>query len=341
MTSVKHNINAKINLIKINQIKPTTATPIIPVKSTTATPIIPVKSTTATPTTSIQIKSTSIKYNVKNIIKLNQTKPPKPTQQPPKPTQQSPKPNVVTKINKSALLIGCNYLGSQYELRGCINDVNNLKTILTSRFKFNNSNILTDVTINKPTKTNILNNFKNLLVNSKSGDILFFCFSGHGSQTYDYSGDEKDGLDELIVSKDLNYISDDEFKSLLVNYMKDNVKLFVLFDSCHSGSMMDLKYQYLDSTNMNMVIMNTDSQPIKGTVVMISGCMDMQTSADAYINNKSQGAMTWSFINSITTKQLNIIDTVKNMRNLLKTNNYDQIPQLSSNIQIDNLNIFL
>jgi hypothetical protein len=311
--SIRHNISLKKNIIKVNQTnlsKPTKPTPTKP------TPSKPTKPTPTKPTPS---------------------KPTKPT----KPTPTKPTPTVVAKINKSSLLIGCNYIGSPYELRGCINDVNNLKTILTSKFNFNTPSILTDNTNTKPTKTNILNNFKQLLVNSKSGDILFFCFSGHGSQTYDYSGDEKDSLDELIVSKDLGYVTDDEFNNLLVNYMKDNVKLFVLFDSCHSGSMMDLKYQYLDSSNLDNVTINTNTRNIKGTVVMISGCMDIQTSADAYINNKSQGAMTWSFINSITTKQQTIINIVKNMRNLLKTNNYDQVPQLSSNIQIDNLNIYL
>ena len=226
-------------------------------------------------------------------------------------------------------------------MNGCINDANDLKYVLTSQYKFNNITIITDKTSNKPTKTNILNNFKNLLANSKSGDTLFFCFSGHGSQTYDYSGDEKDGLDELIVSNDLNYVTDDEFNSLLLSYMKDNVKLFALFDSCHSGSMMDLKYQYIDSSNMNNITINSSAKNIKGTVVMISGCMDTQTSADAYINNMYQGAMTWSFIKSLTTNPTTILNLVNNMRNLLSKDNYVQIPQLSSNIQLVNMNLFL
>jgi hypothetical protein len=250
------------------------------------------------------------------------------------------KPSVVKTSIKSAFLVGCNYIKSPYQLYGCINDVNNLNSILTSRYKFNKTIILTDNTTTKPTKTNILNNFKNLLINSQVGDTLFFCFSGHGSQTYDFSGDEKDGLDELIVSVDLNYIIDDEFNSLLVTYMKDNVKLFLLFDSCHSASMLDLKYQYIDTSNLNKTTVNSNANNIKGTVVMISGCMDTQMSADAYINNKSQGAMTWSFINSISGNSP-IINIVNNMRNLLIKNKYDQIPQLSSNVNIDNMTLFL
>jgi len=246
---------------------------------------------------------------------------------------------------KSSLLIGCNYINTPYRLYGCINDVNNLNSILTSKYKFNKTAILTDNTTTKPTKTNILNNFKNLLINAKTGDTLFFCFSGHGSQTYDFSGDEKDKLDELIISGDLKYIIDDDFNNLLVSHMKDNVKLFLLFDSCHSGSMLDLKYQYLDTSDLNKTTVNSNANNIKGTVVMISGCMDAQTSADAYINNKFQGAMTWSFTNSISvtspTKSQTIINIVNNMRNLLVKKGYTQIPQLSSNVNLDNMSLFL
>ena len=39
-----------------------------------------------------------------------------------------------------------------------------------------------------------------------------------------------------------------------------------------------------------------------GTVFMISGCTDEQTSADAIINNKATGAMTWSLLEGLKQK---------------------------------------
>jgi hypothetical protein len=240
-------------------------------------------------------------------------------------------PTVVEIIKSSrALLIGCNYNGSQYQLNGCINDVKNVQTLI-NKHGFNNVTLLTDESEQKPNKSTILNEFKNLLMNSNSGDLLFFSYSGHGSYVLDKNGDEKDGYDELIVPLDLNVITDDELKTIIQAYLKPNVTLFSLFDCCFSGSVLDLKYQYLDSLNYDNYTENNNTNDTLGNVIMISGCTDKQTSADAFINNISQGAMTWSFIESVNNNpNLSWRELIKNMRDLLKNSNYDQIPQLST-----------
>ena len=240
-------------------------------------------------------------------------------------------PTLVENTKSSrALLIGCNYNGSQYQLNGCINDVKNIQTLI-NKHGFNNVTLLTDETEQKPNKSTILSEFKNLLMNSNSGDLLFFSYSGHGSYVLDKNGDEKDGYDELIVPLDLNVITDDELKTIIQAYLKPNVTLFSLFDSCFSGSVLDLKYQYLDSLNYDNYTENNNTNDTLGNVLMISGCTDKQTSADAFINNISQGAMTWSFIESVNNNpNLSWRELIKNMRDLLKKSNYDQIPQLST-----------
>jgi len=244
------------------------------------------------------------------------------------------------KINKNALLIGCNYIGTEYELSGCINDAQNLQNKLISQYKFNNVKILTDNTSQKPTKNNIINEFKNLLINAKSDDILFFSFSGHGSQTYDQSKDEKDNRDELIVPIDFNYIIDDELNNIINNYLKKDVNLFVLFDSCHSGTMLDLKYEYQTNTNKNII--NPKYKNTVGNIIFISGCLDSQYSADAYINKNFQGAMTWSFLETINKNpSIKWFDLVNNMCSLLKSNGYTQTPYLTSgNLISNNKNFF-
>ena len=231
--------------------------------------------------------------------------------------------------NKKALLIGINYTGTSNELYGCISDVNSIKERITNK-GFNDINIMTDLTTKKATRINILEGFKNLLINSQSGDLLFFLFSGHGSYTIDRNADEADGRDELIVSCDLQGILDDELKSLIQTHLKQNVTLFALIDSCFSGSVLDLKYQFMDSLNYDKYTENSKQLETLGNVFMISGCTDNQTSADAVFDNKPNGAMTWSLLESLKQKpDCSWRELVKNMRDLLKISQFTQIPQFS------------
>ena len=239
--------------------------------------------------------------------------------------------------NFKALMVGINYRNTESELRGCINDVNSLKNFLNDKNKVDNSNIciLTDDTTLKPTRDNILEKYKQLLINSKEGDILYFTFSGHGSYTIDRNGDELDGNDELLVSIDNRGITDDELKNIAQEYLKDNVTLFVLLDCCHSGTLLDLKYNYLSKNDFNDVVINDSNSETKGNIYFISGCRDEQTSADAYINKNFQGAMTWSFLESVKNNpELSWKELLLKMRELLK-NNFTQVPQLSSGKPLD------
>ena len=240
-------------------------------------------------------------------------------------------PSIVINGNKKALLIGINYTGTTDELYGCINDVESIKERITAN-GFKDINVLTDLTAKKATRSNILLEFKNLLVNSKEGDLLFFSYSGHGSYTLDRNKDETDGYDELIVSCELQGILDDELKSLIQTYLKPKVTLFAMFDSCFSGSVLDLKYQYLDSLDYEKYTENDTQLDTLGSVFMISGCTDNQTSADAFINNKASGALTWSLLESLKEKKPNgnWRELIKTMRDKLKTSEFEQIPQFSS-----------
>merc|ERR1719221_1907300 len=46
--------------------------------------------------------------------------------------------------NRRALFVGINYFGQQGELKGCINDVHNIKSFLTSNYRIDEMLILTD-----------------------------------------------------------------------------------------------------------------------------------------------------------------------------------------------------
>ena len=250
--------------------------------------------------------------------------------------EQEPAPIVTFNPNKKALLIGCNYTGTQHKLNGCINDVNNIRDRLSKKYLFEDITTMTDKTEVKPTKNNIVEGLKNLLSNNNPGDILFFSFSGHGTNTIDTSGDEKDGRDEMLVPLDMDCISDDEIKSIIQTHLNKDVTLFALIDCCHSGSILDLRYQYSNNDSDNTISNNQGNYNTIGNVIMVSGCMDKQTSADAYISSNFQGAMTWSFLKTI--KENSSIcwrDLIVNMRSLLKKSKYTQIPMLSSGNELD------
>ena len=114
---------------------------------------------------------------------------------------------------KKAVLVGCNYPGTEAELRGCINDVIRIKQSLMGRFGFNETDIsvLVDTDSSsglKPTGFNIKQALHGLVSGSKSGDVLFFHYSGHGVRLPVEPGDpDTTGFDECIVPCDMNLIS--------------------------------------------------------------------------------------------------------------------------------------
>lgn len=239
-------------------------------------------------------------------------------------------PEIKNKKNNSALLIGINYTGTDNELYGCINDTSSINSLISS-YNYQKVCILTDNTEKKPNRTNILTEFKNLLANSQEGDVLLFFYSGHGSYISDKNNNEKTGKDQVIIPCDLNEIVDDELKSIIQTNLKKNVTLIALFDCCHSGSILDLKYQYMDSLDNNNFTENINETETTGNVIMISGCNDVQTSSDAHINNKNQGAMTWAFLEAFKSeKNITWRNLLIKMRDLLKKSNFTQLPQLTS-----------
>lgn len=153
---------------------------------------------------------------------------------------------------RKALLIGINYFGQKGQLRGCINDVKNMSNYLGENFGYKREDmvLLTDDQQNpmsQPTKANILRAMHWLVKDARPNDSLFFHYSGHGGQTPDLDGDEEDGYDEVIYPVDfrqVGHIVDDEMHRIMVMPLQPGVRLTAIFDSCHSGSALDLPYIY-------------------------------------------------------------------------------------------------
>lgn len=162
--------------------------------------------------------------------------------------------------NKKSLFIGINYLGSNSELRGCINDVKNIKEFVVKNFNFpidaDHMRTLVDSDPNNmPTRVNMLNSMKWLVQNAQSGDSLFLHYSGHGGSQKDTNGDESDGMDETLIPVDYltaGQIVDNDLYDILVANLPKGVRLTCIMDCCHSGSILDLPYTYGVDGNNNI-----------------------------------------------------------------------------------------
>jgi len=89
-------------------------------------------------------------------------------------------------------------------------------------------------------------------------DIVVFYFAGHGYNTTDTSGEEPDNLDEGIwvgelgnekVSDDMLYAEFKKFEN------KSRVGLILIFDSCHSGGMVDGTSDLQNIKNPHAILM--------------------------------------------------------------------------------------
>ena len=270
---------------------------------------------------------------------------------------------------KRALLVGINYTGTDSALNGCINDISNINKFLlenVSGYSKDTINILTDDPKSqvKPTKENMENNIKKFVAGCKSGDTLFFYYSGHGSQLNDNNGDESDGKDSVLVPLDYQksgVIRDDWLFTNMINCLPAGVTLWAFTDCCHSGTMLDLQFnlqcasvykngsinktiKYNGSEWSNQFgLTNETSKLSQADVFNFSGCLDPQTSADAFIRNQSQGAFTscfFEFVNNNSTKDANnkilfntnkikISDMLKEINCRLLISGFKQRPQLS------------
>mmetsp|Transcript_42686 Transcript_42686/g.76524 ORF Transcript_42686/g.76524 Transcript_42686/m.76524 type:complete len:455 (+) Transcript_42686:59-1423(+) len=150
--------------------------------------------------------------------------------------------------SKKAVLVGLNYRGTRAELRGCINDVNNMQKVLVEKYGFKVEDILM---LNEdqdksqwPYKQQILDGMAWLYKDAKPGDLLFFHYSGHGSQ---YHADEKAMPADVICPLDCidgewpaALILDTEIHASLYEPLPAGCKAVCLFDCCHSATVANL-----------------------------------------------------------------------------------------------------
>lgn len=121
------------------------------------------------------------------------------------------------------------YGGWSGDLTGCEPDAREMKK-LASDYDYKTSMLLTA----QATSTAVLSAMVEAAKTLKSGDAFFLTYSGHGGQTDDENNDEDDGKDETWCLYD-RQVLDDELYAMYRKFAP-GVRIFVLSDSCHSGT---------------------------------------------------------------------------------------------------------
>jgi hypothetical protein len=178
----------------------------------------------------------------------------------------------------------------------------------------------------KATRDAVIAGIKAAAKKLKTGDLFFLTYSGHGGQVPDKNGDEPDLEDETWCLFDGELI-DDELWELWAGFDKD-VRVLVLSDSCHSGTVVRAAYDELTRAGITKapvsranghdtpvframpddVALRTyrDNQkfydklaaqlpdkpsPVNANIRLISGCQDNQLSQDGAFNGLFTGTL--------------------------------------------------
>ena len=216
-----------------------------------------------------------------------------------------------------SLHIGLNYVDPKHydgwdgELFACEADANDMTSLAKSR-GFKTQTILRKKATAKTVKEAISMASRAL----KKGDTFFLTYSGHGGQVPDLNGDEG-AFGDTLDQKDETWclydrqVVDDELAALYAEF-KSGVRILVLSDSCHSGSvtrrmepmppgrarlMPPLKAEAVYVKNQEVYddiqrdVAGSEQQEIQATVLLISGCQDRQLSRDGDLNGAFTGML--------------------------------------------------
>jgi hypothetical protein len=263
---------------------------------------------------------------------------------------------------KRALLIGINrYRIPGADLRGCVNDVKNMRQVLIEHYGFKTADI-TELIDFAATKKAMQSAIRKLVLTARKGDILLLHYSGHGSNVPDEDGDEADRRDEILCPTDLDWKAPltDDWLRVTLNRLRKGVSLTVVMDCCHSGTNTRVILppdaeaipRYLP--NPWDIMAEESGRKLRGKVtgqlrvsaratrarrdvvnadvreILITGCRDNQTSADAFIGGSYNGALTYCLVQTIHDAKgaISYRDLHRGTAERLRKTKFDQVPQL-------------
>ncbi|MCC6714968.1 MAG: caspase family protein [Gammaproteobacteria bacterium] len=263
---------------------------------------------------------------------------------------------------KKALLIGINrYRVPGADLRGCVNDVTNVREALQRYLGFTARDITTLTDLAASTRA-MKAAIQRLVRSARSGDVLLLHYSGHGANVPDADGDEADGRDEILCPTDLDWkapLTDDWLRRTF-DRLRKGVSLTVIMDCCHSGtntrailppdapriprylpnpwdlmaeeSGRRLRGRRRTGLRVSRAAARRSRDVVAADIpeLLITGCRDTQTSADAHINGSYNGALTYNLVAAIVEARGDISCRELHARTCagLKRGDFDQVPQL-------------
>jgi hypothetical protein len=163
--------------------------------------------------------------------------------------------------NRALLIAAAEYADPRHVLKAPPNDAALMWQALQRRgFKAQDIRVLTDRVpadasglkpVGRATRAAILAELERIVKSAVAGDTIFLFFSGHGSQQPDNDPagkKEADGLDEIFLPVDIgrwedaaetvkNAVLDDEIGSYVRRMRAAGAFVWLVFDSCHSGTM--------------------------------------------------------------------------------------------------------
>lgn len=198
--------------------------------------------------------------------------------------------------------------GAAFELTACEADAVDMRALAQSRGSEANT-LLTE----QATCDAVLQAMKGAAADLVPGDLYFLTYSGHGGQVPDLDGDEDDFLDETWCLFD-SQLRDDDINTGLASFA-EGVRILILSDSCHSGSVsrgvarrrdanlvssgpgkskrLPLASTVREFENHENQYRNRNGLPpsaVGATGALISGCQDDQESKDGDVNGAFTGA---------------------------------------------------
>ena len=239
------------------------------------------------------------------------------------------KPEPITG-NKVSLLFGINdYMGSNNDLWGCINDINDVEIKLHQEFsefqvrKFADSQVTTQ---------RFLSEIENAYNTMTLPGVLYIHYSGHGTQIPNIK--EANGYDEALYLYNGPLVDDNIW--VLQQNTPEGLTVVAKFDCCFSGNMnrniTNIRTRFYKLPGMRIMkravrkFNKTDSD----RWVIFSGCGEEQYSADAYFNGRPNGAFTYYDLRSYNNSSTYNSEITK-LRTYLPSGNFEQIPELYGN----------
>ena len=256
---------------------------------------------------------------------------------------------------KYALCIGINdYPGTGSDLAGCVNDANDWAAALRKR-----GFAVTTLLDKQATGTGLRSAITAMLGGAQRGDLVVIQYSGHGSFVPDVDGDEPDGTDECLCPYDIGRkgpITDDELFDLYSG-RESGVKLVMISDSCHSGTVARFapittpptmrgahapqrKVRFLppatflsprDVAKLGVRrAARRSSPPGRYAALLVAGCQDTEYSYDAYFQGRPNGAFTFVALRALAALSTTATyrDWYKAIRAALPSQQYPQTPNL-------------